>query len=92
LSDLKTNDVWELQNALLSSIDSVMAEKSEDKQVVMFYNNLTSTRYFKEIWSLIHSWIDNVIWTKDSDGLIKYLWNACESACTNKWNKHCYAK
>jgi len=92
LSDLKTNDVWELQNALLSSIDSVMAEKSEDKQVVMFYNNLTSTRYFKEIWSLIHSWIDNVIWTKDSDGLIKYLWNACELQCTNKWNKHCYAK
>lgn len=92
LSDLKENGVRDMKKALLSAIDSIMAEKQEDKQIVMFYNNLPSTQYFLQIWSLIHQTIEDTIGTKDSDGLIKYLWETCELQCTNKWNVNCYAK
>ena len=82
----------QISEAMLGTLDSVLAEKYEDKNVVLFYNNLPTTRYFKEIWALIHSGIDMGIWTKDSEWLVKYLWNVCELQCSNKWVTNCYFK
>ena len=92
LSDIKEYGAWNIQKTLSLTIDSIMDQKQEDQLMFILYDNLSSTRYFFEIWSLIHQIMDETIWTKDSDWLIKYLWFACESACSNRWNVNCYAK
>jgi hypothetical protein len=58
----------------------------------MIYGNLSVTKYFVEIWSLIHKILEKSIGTKDTKWLVKYLWNACELQCSNKWITNCYAK
>jgi hypothetical protein len=88
----EVDDTSELKNVLNSTLNSVLSEKSEDKQIVMIYDSLSTTKYFKEIWYFIHNWIDNQIWTKDIDWLVKYLWTVCESQCSNNGTKNCYAE
>lgn len=78
--------------AMTQNMDSLLLEKNQDKMVVLFYNKLPTTRYFKEIWSLIHFIVENYIGTKDSKWLVKYLWETCKSQCSNQWNENCYFK
>ncbi len=88
---LNTSVIW-LKDSLNNALNSVLAQKQEDKWVFMIYSNLEITRYFVEIWSFIHDILEEDIGDKDSRSLIKYLWNACELQCSNKWNTNCYAQ
>lgn len=88
---LNASVIW-LKDSLNNALNSVLAQKQEDKWVFMIYSNLWVTRYFVEIWALIHDIVEKDIGTKDSKWLIKYLWNACEAQCLNKWNTNCYAQ
>ncbi|HKL43686.1 MAG TPA: hypothetical protein VJ892_00210 [Candidatus Absconditabacterales bacterium] len=81
-----------LQDSLKSSLNSVLAQKQEDKGVFMIYSNLSVTRYFVEIGDFIHEIVEKDIGTKDDKGLIKYLGNACELQCSNKGNTNCFAQ
>lgn len=82
----------ELKESLLSTLNSVYDQKSADKELFLIYSNMWVTRYFVEIWAKIHAIIDDSIGTKDSKGLVKYLWETCELQCTNKWTSNCFAK
>jgi hypothetical protein len=82
----------ELKESLLSTLNSVYVEKTADKELFLIYSNMWVTRYFVEIWAKIHAIIDDSIGTKDSKGLVKYLWETCELQCTNKWTSNCFAK
>jgi len=76
---------------LNESIENTLSELDMDKAVVMYSQNLDSTRYFVEMWYYIHGIVDNVIWSKNwaSDTIVNNLGKACEAQCTNKWWK-CY--
>lgn len=86
----KTLSQEEMLNSMIETSDSVLAEKYSDKRISLFYNNLDTTRYFKEILVLIQNIIDISIGSKDNDGLVKYLWKVCELQCTNKGVENCY--
>jgi len=81
----------ELRETLIDFTDIIMAQKTEDKLSMIFYDNTLSTRYFVEIWKTIQGIVEKQIWSKDA-GLVKYLWDACEQQCSNKWTDNCYAK
>ncbi len=70
--------------------NSILIEKSDDKQIVMIWTN-ADTHYFVEIGAYIHSIVDEEIWTKTTDWLIKKLWDTCVYQCNNKWNDKCFA-
>lgn len=82
----------ELKESLLSTLNNVYDQKSADKELFLIYSNMWVTRYFVEIWAKIHAIIDDSIGTKDSQGLVKYLWETCELQCTNKWTSNCFSK
>ncbi len=85
-------DIIALEESLQNTLNSVLAQKQEDKWVFMIYSNISVTRYFVEIGKWIHDIIEKDIGTKDSRWLVKYLWDACESQCSNKGNANCYAQ
>lgn len=90
--DEMTYDSKKMSTNLMSTLDVVLMQKKEDKKVFMIYSNLAITRYFVEIWLLIHDILESSIWTKDSKWLIKYLWESCEAQCSNKGTRNCYAR
>ena len=81
-----------MQAALESTVAAVLMQKQEDKNLFMIYGNLSITSYFIEIWSFMHTILENSIWTKDSKWLVKYLWDTCTAQCANKWTTNCFAK
>lgn len=86
--------VWDhdtMKSVMLDTLQAVVNEKNDQKITVVSSNSLSSTKYFYEIWKMIQYIVENHIWDKDSDGLIKSLWESCESQCSNKWNGNCYA-
>ncbi len=82
-------DLSELKTALSSTLNSVIDEKLDDKNTSLFYNNISTTRYFKETFSWIQKTIGEHIWKKDDDWLVKYLWETCKIQCGNKWSINC---
>lgn len=90
---IEDSDGIALQDSLQQTLNSVLAQKQEDKWVFMIYSNISVTRYFVDIGKWIHNIIDEDIWTKDSKWwLVNSLWESCESQCSNKGNENCYAK
>lgn len=87
LSDRSQEMLDEMQDA----VDQILLDKYLDKQIALVSTN-RDTHYFREIWEIIHKIIEEGIWEKDGDWLVKNLWEACVYQCTNKWTLKCYAK
>jgi len=81
-------------NNLNNTINKILTQENmDDKKILLNYSNVSSTRYFVEIWAYIHDMVENIIWTKKSpDSIIRNVWEACEYQCSNKSSKWCYAK
>ena len=77
-------DVQMLVNELQSTTNHILEEKSNDKEILLVWLNM-STHYFVEIWAYIHYVVDDVI----SDTLSQ-LWEACTYQCGNNWTQNCY--
>ena len=81
-------------NNLNNTINKILTQENmDDKKILLNYSNVSSTRYFVEIWAYIHDMVENIIWTKKSpNSIIRNVWEACEYQCSNKSSKWCYAK
>jgi hypothetical protein len=77
-------------NGMQNTVNDVLREKSEDKEVLLVWLNL-NTHYFVEIWAYIHYIVETAIWDKNNDWLIDNLWKACTYQCGNNWKENCYA-
>ena len=77
-------------NEMQSTVNDILKEKSEDKEVLLVWLNL-NTHYFVEIWAYIHYIVETAIWDKNNDWLIDNLWKACTYQCRNNWKVNCYA-
>lgn len=88
-NQIRSDDALRL--SLQDTLESILIQKQEDKNIFLIYSNLWLTRYFKEIWDTIHQIVEWQIWSKDSKWLVKYLWDICEKQCSNKWTSNCYA-
>lgn len=91
IPDGRIHDFTGMIEYLNNSIDDTLAELDLDKAVVMYSQNLDTTRYFVEIWAYIHGMVENIIWSKNgaSDTIVNNLGKACEAQCSNKWWR-CY--
>lgn len=78
-----------LGKLMQNTVDSVLDQKTEDKNILLISIN-QDTHYFIEIGKYIHLTMDEVIWDKSWDWIVKNLWNVCEYQCSNKWNSNCY--
>lgn len=83
----KTSD---MKSALLNTLDSVLSEKNQHKDIVLFYSTNSTNLYFTETLKLIQNIIEESIGKKDTKWLVKYLWEACTYQCANKWTKNCF--
>ena len=89
--DGRVSDFTGMIDYLNESIKGTLSELDMDKAVVMYSQNLDSTRYFVEMWYYIHGIVDSVIWSKNwsSDTIVNNLGKVCEAQCSNKWWR-CY--
>ena len=84
------SETWEaLINTLQNSIIETLIEKWKDKENLSVWIN-QDTHFFVEIGGYIHSIVKDEIWDKDSEWLVKILWEVCEYQCKNHWGK-CYS-
>lgn len=79
-----------MKSALLNTLDSVLSEKNQHKDIVLFYSTNSTNLYFTETLKLIQNIIEESIGKKDTKWLVKYLWEACTYQCANKWTKNCF--
>ena len=90
-SIMPTSDIEQvILNDMQSTVNNILKEKSEDKEVLLAWLNL-NTHYFVEIWAYIHYIVETVIWDKNNDWLIHNLWEVCTYQCRNNWKVNCYA-
>ena len=88
---MPTSDIEQvILNDMQSTVNNILKEKSEDKEVLLAWLNL-NTHYFVEIWAYIHYIVETVIWDKNNDWLIHNLWEVCTYQCRNNWKVNCYA-
>lgn len=90
LTESSDSDVAALNWILLTTLDLVIDEKNKSKNSILYYSVVTTMSYNKEISTIIHTIIDDYIWTKNSKGLVDSLWQTCSLQCTNAWIKNCY--
>lgn len=80
---------WLVDN-LNTSISVMLSDLEADQEMIVSVDSKNTNRYFVEIWSYIHSWVNQTIGTKDEQSSIVYLlWRVCEYQCANKWWR-CY--
>jgi hypothetical protein len=76
--------------AFTNIIETILNERDENKEIILFYDTNSTNRYFTETIGLIQDIIKNDIWNKDTQGLVKYLWEACTYQCANKGTTNCF--
>lgn len=86
----KSYDEQAILNKLQDTVNDILVEKSNDKEILLVWLNL-NTHYFVEIWSYIHFIVETVIWDRNNDGLINNLEKACIYQCSNNWTQNCSA-
>lgn len=80
-----------IYDSMQETVNVILLDKYLDKQIALVSTN-RDTHYFLEIWKIMHIIIEKEIWTKDTEWLVKRLWETCIYQCTNKWTTKCYAK
>ena len=86
---LLSKKCWlELIENMQSTIYLILAEKWKDKETILVWVN-QDAHFFVEIGWLIHSIVNNEIWDKNTEWLVKVLWEICEYQCKNHGGK-CY--
>lgn len=91
LSMEQTKNQQQFKEDLKILVSDIMQQKEEQKSILSLYQNVSTTSYFVQIWAYMHHTIEEYIWNKDTDGLVKNLGKICELQCTNKWTANCYA-
>lgn len=82
---------WLLTSSLTAAMNDVYAAHIQTFDRMLFWQSTDITRRYKEIGAFIHQIVEQYIWTKDTDWLVKYLWQTCEKQCSNRWIAWCYA-
>jgi len=72
-----------IENKMKNDLKSFLATQSIAKSYATFAGNKDMTIFFPEIFAQIHL-AKEIIGSKDTDGFISNLWQACELQCANK--------
>lgn len=86
-----TTPSWLLTSSLTAAMNDVYTAHIQTSDRMLFWQSTDITRRYKEIGAFIHQIVEQYIWTKDTDWLVKYLWQTCERQCSNKGIAWCYA-
>lgn len=78
--------------AIQQAMNSVFTTHIRTADRMTFGQSTDITRTFPQISAYITRINDELIWTKDTQWIIKFLGKACELQCANRWIGGCYAQ
>ncbi len=69
-----------------SVVNRVLKLQELDTKRAFMASNRDVTLFFIEVFNQVFA-VEQIIWNKDTDGIVSQLGRACEAQCQNKWGK-----